>query len=609
MPTPATSSCRPCTPVFTGFGNLTGGTDADSFCFLSGGSLSGNLNGGGGADSLDYNTDFYDSAVTVVLSTASSGTATGIAGTFSNIETVIGQASFAATNSLTGYNTAKVWTATGANAGNIDDVFFYRNFGTTLGGSGNQAYEIGNNNLPSGPINGGSGNNVLDLSAWSGTLTWHITSDNAGTVTTPAGSFSFTQISRIIGGSGNDAFIFSDGAILTEGLDGGGGGENSLDMSQYTTQNVWTGGLPAGTITTAQGSFNYSDIQDVVAGKVTTLKFAMYDLTGTITQMNLPAVMPQGGSGNITVSVLSKSNVRLTATINVNFYLSTTDSVAGATLIGQATGVSIDLMPGQTKSVSVNAVVPANGITAGTYNVLAVIDSGNAVTEADKINNTVVAPQTVQIVTPTENLTGAFTSMTLPATNVLPGTKGSVTLLVSNSGNVEVTSPIAIAFYLSPDTTIDQGETPFYVATNWVTNIGPGSSKTYNGTLTIPTSTPVGTYYVLAKVDANSQVPELNTNDKVRTRRRPSRSPAPWLTWPSLRARRSTCPAPPSPATAAPSALPSSTRATWPPAARSRSRSTPPSTRPSTRTPSRWPRWPTPRSPWPPARPTPTPCP
>lgn len=70
---------------FDGMENVTGGSAADKFVLKPAGSLSGNLNGNGGTDLLDYSS--RATAVTVDLST---GKATGVAGNVSNIEDVKG---------------------------------------------------------------------------------------------------------------------------------------------------------------------------------------------------------------------------------------------------------------------------------------------------------------------------------------------------------------------------------------------------------------------------------------------------------------------------------------------------------------------------------------
>jgi hypothetical protein len=59
---------------------------------------------------------------------------------------------------------------------------------------------------------------------------WHITNTNAGTV----GNVTFTGMQDLAAGTGNDSFIFSNGAGVT-GFIGGGIGFNTLDYSAYTT--------------------------------------------------------------------------------------------------------------------------------------------------------------------------------------------------------------------------------------------------------------------------------------------------------------------------------------------------------------------------------------
>ncbi len=74
---------------FAGMENLTGGTAADQFEFLPGGSLSGNLNGGStGLNSISYVS--WSSPVTVNLSLTTAGNATQIAGLLSNMTFVYG---------------------------------------------------------------------------------------------------------------------------------------------------------------------------------------------------------------------------------------------------------------------------------------------------------------------------------------------------------------------------------------------------------------------------------------------------------------------------------------------------------------------------------------
>src|SRR5207248_194856 len=70
--------------AFSSFENLIGGSGDDNFVFMPGGSISGNLDGGPGNDTLDYH-----NLSTPVVINLSNFTATGIGGTFSNIENVV----------------------------------------------------------------------------------------------------------------------------------------------------------------------------------------------------------------------------------------------------------------------------------------------------------------------------------------------------------------------------------------------------------------------------------------------------------------------------------------------------------------------------------------
>ena len=70
---------------FSAFQNLKGGADNDVFAFATGGSLDGNIDGGPGSNSLDYSADA--SPATVNLQT---GQATGLGGTFTNIQNFTG---------------------------------------------------------------------------------------------------------------------------------------------------------------------------------------------------------------------------------------------------------------------------------------------------------------------------------------------------------------------------------------------------------------------------------------------------------------------------------------------------------------------------------------
>src|SRR5262249_24470786 len=71
--------------TFSGFSNLTGGARADIFAFVTGGSVTGAVNGGGGVHTLDYSGYTGDGTVDLPL-----GAATLAGGGVQNIQNVVG---------------------------------------------------------------------------------------------------------------------------------------------------------------------------------------------------------------------------------------------------------------------------------------------------------------------------------------------------------------------------------------------------------------------------------------------------------------------------------------------------------------------------------------
>jgi hypothetical protein len=276
---------------FSGMKNLTGGTAADTFTFLRGGSVSGLIDGGA-SGTLDYSQLTNAIAVTLVAGGTNKATFTG---GWQNIAAILG--SSAATNSLTGGNTSNTWDVSGANAGSLNGMTF-SNFATLMGGSGTDDFVFLAGGSLSGRINGGAGSNTLDESQYGSPVTvnlatrtatglggtwaniqsfaatgnqlqdtligpnssiiWSLTGGDSGTV----GTFSFTGFADLTGGSGNDTFQFGPNGNLNGSIDGGAG-TNTLSYQSYT-RNVYVS-LQTGIAT---GFHSIANIQNVTGSAV-----------------------------------------------------------------------------------------------------------------------------------------------------------------------------------------------------------------------------------------------------------------------------------------------------------------------------------------------------
>ena len=141
---------------FSGIENITGGSGADRFVFANNGAqLAGDLNGGGGNDTLDYSG--RTAGVTFDYGAA---TSTGIGGNVSNIETLIGSAGM---DTLIGSDGGDTWNITGANSGDINGALSFSGFENATGGSGGDLFLVSSGGSLSGTIDGGDGDDEIDF--------------------------------------------------------------------------------------------------------------------------------------------------------------------------------------------------------------------------------------------------------------------------------------------------------------------------------------------------------------------------------------------------------------------------------------------------------------
>ncbi len=271
---------------FASFADLVGGTGNDTFSFANGVSVSGTINGGGGADTLDLSA--YTTPVSVNLAAA---TATAVVGGFSNIENFNGGSG---SNTLSGPNGTVAWSVTHTNTGTVGSDTF-SGFENLVGGTGNDTFSFADGKYVSGTINGGTGSNALNYAQYNiaasvnlatcattgahggfsniqnfvggsdSTLigantvnTWNITGTNTGNVN---GSVPFSSFENLVGGTSNDTFVFSNGAAVT-GTITGGSGSDTLNYAAYTTPVSVN--LTTGATTGAAGGF--SNVANFVGG-------------------------------------------------------------------------------------------------------------------------------------------------------------------------------------------------------------------------------------------------------------------------------------------------------------------------------------------------------
>jgi hypothetical protein len=197
----------------------------------------------------------YATMASLVLNSGSGTTTISVPSTAAGTPVTLSAGS--GTTTLVGSNVPNVWKVTAADSGTLTS-------GTILGpvsfsgvgnlkGSGAPAgdlFAFANGATLSGTIDGQGGNNTLDFSAYATDLTFQVTAANAGNVADSDGVVAkFLSIPNLVGGAGNDRFVFANAAGVTGSIDGKGG-SNTLDLSAFTADLTFTvTGADAGAVT------------------------------------------------------------------------------------------------------------------------------------------------------------------------------------------------------------------------------------------------------------------------------------------------------------------------------------------------------------------------
>jgi subtilase family serine protease len=164
------------------------------------------------------------------------------------------------------------------------------------------------------------------------------------------------------------------------------------------------------------------------------------------------------------------------------------------------------LAPGAASTGTTAVTIPAN-TTAGTYYIVAKADGGGSVAESYETNNTRVWP--IRIGPDLVVFSASLSSSTIAA-----GASATMTTTVTNQG-AGLAAGSMVAFYLSRDLTVDATDL-LLLPSRVVPELATGAANTASTLVTVPVTAPAGTWYVLAKADAEAAVAESIETNNVR---------------------------------------------------------------------------------------------
>src|SRR2546428_7942701 len=227
------------------------------------------------------------------------------------------------------------------------------------------------------------------------------------------------------------------------------------------------------------------------------------DLTET-SVTNPPATVLDGSRFSVSDTVQNIGTVTAAAS-TTRYYLSTTTSKSGARLLTGSRAVP-SLAPSATSSGTVTVTVSA-GTAGGTYFLLACADDTLVVPETNESNNCKASATQVTVSRPDL----VETAVSDPPTTVTPGGTFSVSDTVQNIGTVTAAASTT-RYYLST-TTSKSASSILLTGSRSVPSLAPAATSSGNASVTVPSTLPSGTYFLLACSDNTKLVSETNESN------------------------------------------------------------------------------------------------
>jgi hypothetical protein len=356
--------------------------------------------------------------------------------------------------------------------------------------------------------------------------------NTAATATVLAGTTTFSATGVITGAADVDAFQVSIGA-----------GSTTIDVAPATTSpnldvllRVYTGSTLLQTVNPASGTSTADVATGMGASLTTTLATGTYTLlvSGTGAGTTSTGYSSYGSVGRYTVSVdgvpppppnLTVSAVgNPPATANTGSTFAASDTTAND---GGAAGASqtafwlstdgtrdggdvaltgtrtVGALASSTSSSGTTTVTIGTSTTPGTYRVIACADASSAVSETNESDNCRASTGTVTVAVNGPDL--VVTSVGNPPAAISSGSTITVRDVTSNSGTTTAGAS-RTQHFLSLDQTKDGTDRPLGVRS--LKSLLAGRTSAASIKSTIATSTPAGTYYVLACADVTGAVVE-----------------------------------------------------------------------------------------------------
>jgi len=229
------------------------------------------------------------------------------------------------------------------------------------------------------------------------------------------------------------------------------------------------------------------------------------------TSVNVSNSLYRGLTYPISVTIKNSGTSAIPASLTgfaINLSINSATTYNGNQIFLWGTTVYSAIGVNQTLTLTGNITIPC-GYATGTKYIITAVDALNQIAESDETDNNYVALSSLVLTLP--ELVPTPSSFSLTSTSIAAGGTTTANFGVTNWGGTAATS-FNVGFYLSPSTTLSTSA-PYLngFPISSLASCTPISSL--SKTLTIPSNTCSGTYYLFMWVDDNLSISESDESD------------------------------------------------------------------------------------------------
>jgi len=235
-----------------------------------------------------------------------------------------------------------------------------------------------------------------------------------------------------------------------------------------------------------------------------TIRVGVADLA--VTAIGDPPASIRAGLGFPATATVVNFGTAAAPDSTLRYYLSLDAERDGSDMLLSGSRSVPSLIPGAQATGTTNVTVSV-GASPGTYYLIACADTGAVVLEGDELNNCLASASTVEVRVPDL----VVTAVSATPAGVAPGGALTVSDTTLNQGVVDAPAS-KTRYYLSADSAISDDD-KLLSGSRSVPALAAGAASTGAATVSVPATTALGTYRVLACADGLHAVGEVDESN------------------------------------------------------------------------------------------------